>query len=133
MMSIHEQIRKIYDQIPDVHCKGLCHKECTIIPMSRAERVDILATGSQMPRDIDKTNVCSALAGTLEHIPVCSALTADKRCSIYENRPMVCRLYGTDKRIQCPHGCKPNVWLPRDRVNMLLDKMDAIDPNGDMV
>jgi Fe-S-cluster containining protein len=31
------------------------------------------------------------------------AFLNDKECSIYNNRPMICKLYGTIERLQCPY------------------------------
>jgi len=36
---------------------------------------------------------------------LCPLLTADKRCSRYDMRPLLCRLYGAVEAIPCPHGC----------------------------
>lgn len=33
---------------------------------------------------------------------MCIFLTPEKRCSIYYERPEVCRLYGTIPRLKCP-------------------------------
>lgn len=52
----------------------------------------------------------------------------EKKCLIYEQRPMVCRLYGVskDKRLSCPHF-KPNgnPWSPamKKRVDRMIKKM----------
>jgi hypothetical protein len=37
----------------------------------------------------------------------CPALTDAGQCSIYEKRPMICRIYYADKDRPCPHGCRP--------------------------
>src|SRR2546429_6087610 len=29
------------------------------------------------------------------------------RCTVYEVRPMICRLWGMVEGMQCPHGCVP--------------------------
>ncbi len=30
-----------------------------------------------------------------------------KRCTVYERRPLICRLYGMTEELPCPFGCKP--------------------------
>jgi hypothetical protein len=37
----------------------------------------------------------------------CEALTAEKRCAVYELRPALCRLWGVIESMACPYGCKP--------------------------
>lgn len=50
----------------------------------------------------------------------CVLLTPMGRCSAYESRPMVCRLFGTTKALRCEHGCEPVRWLADDEAAMLL-------------
>lgn len=33
----------------------------------------------------------------------CAFLSNNHRCTIYEHRPMICRLYGINKDLQCPY------------------------------
>lgn len=35
----------------------------------------------------------------------------DKGCQVYEQRPLICRLFGTTPRLACPNGCKPVVMI----------------------
>ena len=48
----------------------------------------------------------------------------DSKCSIYNDRPFMCRLYGatTDAAIACPHGCAPNKPLSAKQAAILRDK-----------
>ena len=41
-------------------------------------------------------------------------LTADRRCAVYEVRPMICRLWGLVERMPCPFGCRPEGGLLSD-------------------
>lgn len=36
----------------------------------------------------------------------CPALE-DGRCTVYDSRPTICRLWGTSDALPCPHGCRP--------------------------
>lgn len=61
----------------------------------------------------------------------CPYLTKEKLCGIYENRPLLCRLWGLvdEPRMRCPHGCKPSPrYLTSEEGHALLAKMDAIEP-----
>jgi Fe-S-cluster containining protein len=45
---------------------------------------------------------------------MCDKLTLTKRCSIYEDRPAICRVYGLLRKVmRCPHGCVPSEWMER--------------------
>lgn len=90
-------IRRVFTDLPKVQCKGLCHTQCTFIVYTDTER--------RMMRDISGKET-SNVDG------VCSNLTADKKCAVYKNRPLICRLYGVTEGLLCPHGCKPERVMP---------------------
>lgn len=61
-------------------------------------------------------------------------LTCDKlidgKCSIYEDRPFICRVFGAVKseRMRCPHGCKPkDGFLNKRRSDKIIVKINKID------
>lgn len=102
-----------------MQCDASC---CRFAPMTRKELKAIRAKhgiprGSTIvikdgPRQ-DTYMVCrDVITGR------CAYLTDDKRCSIYEDRPKICRLYGT-KEWPCNH-CSPIAHAERmDGVNAL--------------
>ncbi len=101
----HPELEKLYSLVPDIKCKGLCYGECTAIVMSELEGRLMTAAGGAEP--------------TLTADDACNYLTDDKRCSIYEARPLICRVFGTTPRLACPFGCVPEKWLTDDGVTML--------------
>lgn len=42
---------------------------------------------------------------------LCPHLGPDGRCTAYEVRPMICRLWGVTRSMACPWGCIPDRWL----------------------
>lgn len=58
---------------------------------------------------------------------MCDKLTHDKRCSIYEDRPAICRIYGLTRALKCPHGCIPSEWMEDDEILRLFIDLDAIE------
>lgn len=88
-------LHQMYQQVPAMDCVGRCHHACTTgINMSEAERATIAhTTGVHIPAD--KTS------GS------CPALGPAKTCTVYEVRPLICRLWGTTAPLQCPYGCRP--------------------------
>lgn len=85
-------IRSLYAQIPDVNCKGLCQESCGPIEMSKTERRLIGVTVTHDPKTL-----------------TCNQLDEGGRCSIYEDRPLVCRLWGAVPEMSCPFGCEPTL------------------------
>jgi Fe-S-cluster containining protein len=84
---------KMYENLPKIECKGLCHTNCSVIPFSEYE----YNRQETHPPKVDKMR--------------CGYLTPENRCSIYEKRPLTCRLFGLVKKMQCHHGCVPERFL----------------------
>lgn len=92
-------MRELYDQVPGIECKGFCADSCGPIEMSALERAAIAKRGVTITAKED------ALAEYMEKGDFdCDALV-DGRCSVYEDRPMVCRLWGVTESLACPYGC----------------------------
>lgn len=84
--GIHE---RLYARIPSFECKKGCTDCCGPVPFSKWEweRIQDKRTATSL--------TCPYAVGG--------------RCEIYEQRPLLCRLFGTvdDERLTCPHGCGP--------------------------
>ena len=117
-----DTIESLYANLPKIHCKGLCHASCGPIPMSAAEDIKI----SELYPHLDMGTE-SLLARARNGEFKCSALTKDNRCSIYKDRPLVCRLYGVVKKMACPYGCKPSRFMPEAKSRDLINRMDKIE------
>lgn len=85
-MSRTAKLEAVYAQIPKIACKGKCHEACGPITMS----------GLEYER-LGKPKFKSL---------TCPVLDADKRCSRYEQRPTICRLWGVVDGMSCPYGCE---------------------------
>lgn len=90
----------VYAGLPDVACKGLCASECVRgLPVSTVE-ADAL----------DALSPCNTSGSA------CRFLTADKKCGIHAERPLVCRVYGVVETLPCKHGCEPvGGLIPHDQ------------------
>lgn len=94
-------IQRLYDQIPSFKCKPGCTDCCGPIVFSKSEWEDV-------PDKKNATNIdCPYIQ--------------KGHCSIYENRPFICRLFGAakDKQLECPHGCKPEIPLTKEKAQSL--------------
>jgi Fe-S-cluster containining protein len=118
-------IRKLYERIPEhaLTCRGLCHDSCGAIGYSQAEARMMAFKHGTPPMANGFTR-----GGFRESDDImCDKLTPDKRCSIYEDRPAICRVYGLLRALQCPHGCVPSEWMEDDDVVALFVELDAIE------
>lgn len=89
-------LETLYASMPGVKCKGLCASECTSISMSDLEHQRVADAGTAIPRP-SPANLGKP----------CPALK-DGRCTVYEVRPFICRIYGATSgtAVDCKHGCE---------------------------
>ncbi len=95
--------RALYAQIPTFACKPGCSDCCGPVPFSAWEV-------SQMP----EPKRFSTGQGCPHSTP--------QGCAIYEQRPLMCRLYGTVPEMRCPHGCAPDKPLSSAEGRKILKK-----------
>jgi hypothetical protein len=108
-------LHSLYVRVPAIACRGLCWASCGVIDMSPTERRQLAAEGYQFP------TLREVASQEDQDTPFyCPALTADRRCAVYDNRPMICRLWGTSVDMPCPHGCRPDRYLGRAESMALL-------------
>lgn len=86
------------DPLPTLVCQRKCQESCGPIAATPRERLHILRTHHRVLAP-DHTG------------RRCRLLTTDGACSVYADRPMICRLYGLVESMRCPHGCEPSRWL----------------------
>lgn len=94
------RIQDLWAMVPIVRCKGLCTDQCTVIEMSRAERELMEERIPDYP-SADKQMAELRRDGFYR----CPALV-DGRCTVYDVRPLICRLWGAEEALPCPHGCE---------------------------
>lgn len=56
----------------------------------------------------------------------CPLLNPDGKCSVYEDRPAICRIWGAVEKMKCPHGCRPKKWMTRDESYAVLAATESI-------
>lgn len=102
-------LQRLYAQIPTFECVPGCTDCCGPVPVAAAE-------GERAPK----------LVGFLESLKPGDCLdcpySAGGNCEVYEDRPFICRLYGTapeEPRLRCPHGRKPDKPLSAARAAAL--------------
>lgn len=91
-----KKLDKLYASMPGIECKGFCWGSCGPIVMSKAEYERLVQINDTPRQDL-----------------TCPLLTADKKCSAYQARPTLCRLWGVAEEMPCPFGCKPERVVPK--------------------
>lgn len=108
--------------LPTVPCRGLCTAGCGPIDLEGVEASALQEQGIALPVVVDH-----AIHGPL----TCSHLTDAGRCAIYENRPLICRLFGAVRAMTCPHGCVPaGGYLRDDRAGDLFRQLAEFSTAG---
>jgi hypothetical protein len=114
VMNATEALREIdviYASLPTIECKRLCYQACGPIGLSRLEWRRIQEQTGAKPR----------LAADLT-----CPLLKDNLCSVYKNRPLLCRIYGMTKSLMCPHGCVPSRWIEDDEAELLFQRVESL-------
>jgi len=112
-------LQALYAKVPDVACKGRCAPSCGPTDYSGRELTRVRTAGG------DLTSTERLRRGGPRDCPA----LVDGRCSVYQVRPMVCRLWGASELIPCRWGCKPVDGKPllnaQESYELLLAAMHA--------
>ncbi len=103
------------DDLPMLMCKGLCHDNCTIVPMTPVELAKVeRAIGK--PLEIGSDGRCGALNDC-------------NRCDAYNDRPLICRIWGMAEGAMCPHGCvtTSGQYLEYHEVAGMMARAEAVE------
>lgn len=107
----------IYSKIPEIDCQGLCYDQCTLIIAHPAELNNI-----GFNPHFKTLEDCKVLVHLIKQdwyhndgCLTCPMLDSNKRCKIYDKRPLVCRLYGVVEGMECRFGCKPKTRYLTDK------------------
>jgi len=106
-MDVAGKHKQLYDKIPSFKCKPGCADCCGPVPFSRWE----------WGRVMDKRYAAPAYMKTLT-----CPYAVDGRCEIYEQRPLICRMFGAVDALlmACPHGCGPARKLTDEQAKEML-------------
>lgn len=88
--------------------------------MSRLEMKRICERTGKTEKELDFMTV-------MENGGTCPLLK-DNRCSVYDIRPAICKVFGASDhhRLQCPHGCKPKNPLSASDTDQLIDTSEQL-------
>lgn len=97
MLSIRQEIKFFRKRIPVFECVKNCHDCCGPVTTSSFEI-------SMLPLKTDAEHE-SALA------ELSCPYLGKNGCEVYDERPLICRLFGTTQKLPCPHGRGPEQML----------------------
>ena len=99
-----KRLKRIWEKVPEVHCKGYCYASCTNVPLLPAEADYIEQKFQvQLPTVMHQQGRQFETLGP--NFEPCRFLV-ENRCSIYQDRPLMCRAFGHNlTTLPCPHGC----------------------------
>lgn len=97
LMRNREKIRFFRQSIPEFACIPGCHDCCGPILASTEEM-------SRLPPKSEADHMDALSKWDCPHLGVAG-------CQVYEERPLICRLFGTTPRLKCPHGRQPEIMI----------------------
>jgi Fe-S-cluster containining protein len=118
--SIEERLVALYARLPEITapCLPGCRECCGPIPMTKTEwrRIKEAHPHAIEPRLLeDGTHIAvREVIVDGERKPRCPFrrdASSKRGCSVYLQRPFVCRLYASTRTMECPYGCAAAVQL----------------------
>ena len=113
-------VREVYAEIPKIECKRLCQRYCGVVFGSAVENV-------RLSRRIGKSWVETVHKKISDAVDLECIALKNGACSVYDDRPLMCRLFGVTEKLRCPHGCVPERLLTEDEVCELVRRMHATE------
>lgn len=123
-------LEEVYATLPGIACKGLCARSCGPVMSTPAEAKRAGAAVTHLRDDV-------VLWNTPDRKLRCQKLR-NGRCTIYEVRPAICRLWGLVEGKPCLWGCEPErmltdaeaaAFLDAVRIASRAEQPEAIDPS----
>lgn len=96
-----------YAALPTLNCQRRCQDVCGPVGATGIERMNLLTTHG---RAIGPDHTGRR----------CRLLDARGDCSVYADRPMICRIVGLTRETACRFGCVPSRWLTEDEAYQAL-------------
>ncbi|SDY10989.1 hypothetical protein SAMN04515617_11025 [Collimonas sp. OK242] len=92
-----QTIKFFRERIPTFTCVPGCHDCCGPVLASTVEM-------ARLPRKSEPEQDAALAALSCPHLGAAG-------CQVYEERPLICRLFGTTPRLACPNGKRPEVMV----------------------
>lgn len=109
------KLHEIYATVPAIECQGKCTTYCGAIGMEKGELEEIKKASGKEPQ-VDRHLTCNYLV--------------HGKCSVYDNRPLICRIWGVVDGLPCSHGCRIERKLAPHEIMNLFKKVKQIAGDG---
>ena len=100
MYENRDIIARLRENIPTFECVPGCHDCCGPVTTSSEEM-------SRLPVKTDAEHEAALNDLRCVHL-------GPNGCTVYEERPLICRLFGTTPRMPCPNGRHPEIMIETD-------------------
>lgn len=97
MTENSQKIRFFRQHIPTFECVPGCHDCCGPVTTSSEEM-------ARLPVISDAEHAAALADLSCPHL-------GEQGCQVYDERPLICRLFGTTPRLACPNGRRPAVLI----------------------
>ncbi|UZE96398.1 YkgJ family cysteine cluster protein [Alkalimarinus alittae] len=97
MNNNQQIIARLREEIPTFECVPGCHDCCGPVTTSSEEM-------SRLPIKTDAEHDAALENFDCVHL-------GPNGCEVYEERPLICRLFGTTPRMPCPNDRRPEVMI----------------------
>ncbi len=136
-----DSLEAVYSELPKIECRRKCIDSCGPLIVPRVEHDQVVKTGFHIPvADISKVPLNETWArhgkenlvgwNTQGNFICVNLYPFSGKCRVYAVRPLVCRVWGLMKRMQCPFGCIPERWMSEEEVQGLFDRVMQIQKRG---
>ena len=97
MNDNRETIARLREKIPTFECTPGCHDCCGPVTTSSEEI-------SRLPVKTDAEYKAALQEWNCVHL-------GPNGCTVYDERPLICRLFGTTPNMPCPNSCRPKEMI----------------------
>lgn len=121
-------LNEIYATLPSVECKGLCWQTCAHINVLPIEVVNIEHATGRPPEIINVPNLVNSQPMPMikpTGVGQCPYLVM-RRCSIHDQRPLICRVFGAAVGLPCKHGCRTERIVPDKEVEDAIRRIEKL-------
>jgi Fe-S-cluster containining protein len=124
-----KRIDALLADVPPILCLAGCSDCCGPIAMTRLEKTRICQRIGQSPKWLR-----NAMLKTFNDVVAkgdsggSCPLLKDGRCSVYDIRPAICRVFGSSdgKYLTCPHGCSPETPWTESHTFAVMNQIDKL-------
>lgn len=120
------KIDALLGKLPTFKCKEGCYDCCGPVELSRLEYMRCIQASGRTAEDVRLQMQNNLKQGTY----LCPLLNTETgRCTVYEVRPAICRLFGVVRnQLLCPHGFAPesSTLLSDKQARDILKKVEEL-------